>query len=165
MKIIKVAILQTIALVALALVVGFAFNSFSRNGIDPFKERGKGPAASDSTRAPDEGIRVVTIEEARHVVESGMAVIDARREEDYAEGHLPGAMLLDYYDMGKYRDQVLPRLSQDQTIMVYCSEPTCEDSELLANELFLLGYTKLLVFKGGYAEWSAAGFPIERSAP
>jgi rhodanese-related sulfurtransferase len=74
-------------------------------------------------------------------------------------------MLLDYYDMGAYRDQVLPRLSQDQTIMVYCSEPTCEDSELLAIELYLLGYTKLLVFKGGYAEWSAAGFPVERSEP
>ena len=71
-------------------------------------------------------------------------------------------MLFDYYDMGTYRDQVLPLLSNEREIMVYCSEATCDDSELLAKELYLLGFTKLLVFKGGFAEWSGAGLPVER---
>jgi len=164
MKILKAAIFQAIAILALALIAGFAFNSFSRNGIDPFKEREEVPVASDSAAA-DGGMRFITVEEARAVVESGVPVIDARRKEDYDEGHIPGAILFDYYDMASYRDQVLPLLSPDQMIMVYCSEPTCEDSELLAKELYLLGYKKLLVFKGGYEEWNAAGFPVERGAP
>ncbi|MCX5752333.1 MAG: rhodanese-like domain-containing protein [Candidatus Krumholzibacteria bacterium] len=156
------AILQGIAIAAVSAVVGFAFNSFSRNGINPFRVPVKVPAATDSTQAGAEGIRVIDLEEARRVVESGVSVIDARRRDEYDEGHIPGAILFDYYDMGTYRDRVLPLLSNEGEIMVYCSEITCEDSELLANELYLLGFTKLLVFKGGFAEWSGAGLPVER---
>ena len=164
MKILEAAILQAIALLVLALIVGFAFNSFSRNGISPFRQLARVPVASDSTQVRAGGIRIISLEEAKLAVESGARIIDARRKEDYAEGHIPGAMLFDYYDMGSYRDQVLPLLSQEQEIMIYCSEASCDDSELLAKELYLLGYAKLLVFKGGFAEWSGALQPIERGA-
>lgn len=164
MKYLKNAILQAIALLALALIVGFVFNSFSRNGINPFRQLAKVPAAADSTRAQTGGVRIIDLEEAKRVVESGARIIDARRKEDYTEGHIPGAILFDYYDMGSYRDQVLPLLSPEQEIMVYCSEVSCDDSELLAKELYLLGYAKLLVFKGGFAEWSGAHLSVERGA-
>jgi len=162
MKILRNAILQTIAIVAVSAVVGFVFNSFSRNGINPFRTPAKVPVATDSTQAGAEGIRIIDLEEARRVVESGVNVIDARRRAQYDEAHIPGAILFDYYDMGTHRDRVLPLLSNEGEIMVYCSEATCEDSELLAKELYLLGFTKLLVFKGGFAEWSGAGLPVER---
>jgi len=164
MKILKSALLQAIVILAAALVVGFTFNALSRNGINPLKTPAKVPVAADSTQAGAEGIKIATLDEARQAVESGVPVIDARRKADYDDGHIPKAMLLDYYDMGMYKDQVLARLSSDQTIMVYCSELSCDDSELLAKELYSLGFTKLLVFKGGFAEWSAAGLPVERSA-
>jgi rhodanese-related sulfurtransferase len=161
-KILRNAILQAIAIAAVSVVVGFAFNSFSRNKIDPFRAPANVPVAVDSAQAGAEGIRIVDLEEARRVVESGVSVIDARRKDAYDEGHIPGAMLFDYYDMGTYRDRVLSLLSNEGEIMVYCSEATCDDSELLAKELYLLGFTKLLVFKGGFAEWSGAGLPVER---
>jgi rhodanese-related sulfurtransferase len=164
MKILKNALLQAIVIIAAAIVVGFAFNALSRNGIDPLETPAKVPVAADSTQSGVEGIKIVTLDEARQAVESGVPVIDARRKADYDDGHIPKAMLLDYYDMGRYKDQVLPRLSSDQPIMVYCSELSCDDSELLAKELYSLGFTKLLLFKGGFAEWSAAGLPVERSA-
>lgn len=162
MKILRNAILQAIAIAAVSAVVGFAFNSFSRNGINPFRTAVKVPVATDSTRTGAEGIRIIDLEEARRMVEGGASVIDARRKDEYDEGHIPGAILFDYYDMGTYRDRVLAVLSNESEIMVYCSEATCEDSELLAKELYLLGFTKLLVFKGGFAEWSGAGLPVER---
>jgi len=162
MKILRNAILQAIAITAVSAVVGFAFNSFSRNGINPFRTLPEVPAAADSAQAGAEGIRIIDLVEARRVVESGASVIDARRKSAYDEGHIPGAILFDYFDMGTYRDQVLPLLSNEGEIMVYCSESTCDDSELLAKELYLLGFTKLLVFKGGFAEWSGAGLPVER---
>ena len=158
------AILQAIAIAAVSVVVGFAFNSFSRNGINPFRARAKVPVAADGALAGTEGIRIVALEEARRAVESGASVIDARRKEDFDEGHIPGALLFDYYDMGRYRDRVLSVLSNEREIVVYCSEATCDDSELLAKELYLLGFTKLFVFKGGFAEWSGAGLPVERGS-
>jgi rhodanese-related sulfurtransferase len=162
MKILRNAILQAVAIVVVSVVVGFAFNSFSRNKINPLKMPAKVPVSADSAQAGAEGIRIIDLEEARRVVEGGASVIDARRKDEYDEGHIPGAILFDYYDMGTYRDQVLPLLSNEGEIMVYCSEATCDDSELLAKELYLLGFTKLLIFKGGFAEWSSAGLPVER---
>ena len=162
MKILRNAILQAVAIVVVSVVVGFAFNSFSRNGINPFRVPAKVPVTAGGAQAGAEGIRIIDLEETRRVVESGASVIDARRKDEYDEGHIPGAILFDYYDMGTYRDQVLPLLSNEGEIMVYCSEATCDDSELLAKELYLLGFTKLLIFKGGFAEWSSAGLPVER---
>jgi rhodanese-related sulfurtransferase len=162
MKILRNAILQALAIAAVSAVVGFAFNSYSRNGINPFRPPVKVPVTVDTTQSGAEGIRIIELEEARRVVESGASVIDARRKIEYDGGHIPGAILFDYYDMGTYRDSVLPRLSNEREIMVYCSEMGCDDSELLAKELYLLGFTKLLVFKGGFAEWSGAGLPVER---
>jgi rhodanese-related sulfurtransferase len=162
MKILRNAILQALAITAVSAVLGFAFNSLSRNGINPFAMAEKVPVAPGDAQAGTEGIRIIDLDEARRVVESGASVLDARRKDEYDEGHIPGAILFDYYDMGTYRDSVLSRLSNEGEIMVYCSEPTCDDSELLAGELYRLGFTKLLVFKGGFAEWSGAGLPVER---
>lgn len=161
MKLLKNAVLQGIVLVALALVVGFLYNAKSRNKIDPFNQPARIPVTADSLAAGGEIFRVIDLEEARAFVESGGRVVDARMRDAYVEGHIPGALLFDYYDMGRYRDAVLPLLSAEEPIMVYCSELTCEDSEMLARELRELGYRKLLVFKGGWAEWSGAGLPAD----
>ena len=160
----RVAVLQAVVLLAIAFVLGLGFNSFSRKGVNPFKAPARVPVTADSLSSETGGIRVIELEETKRFVAAGGSVLDARREEDYAAGHIPGALLFDYYDMGAYRDQVLPLLSTDQEIMIYCSEASCEDSELLAKELYALGYRRLLVFKGGFAEWSGAGLPAEKSA-
>jgi len=162
MKILRSAVFQAIAIVAVSAAGGFAFNSFARNGINPFRAVAKVPVADEGTKVGADGIRIIDLAEARRIVESGGTVIDARRKIEYDGGHIPGAILFDYYDMGAYRDRVLPRLSNEGEIMVYCSETACDDSELLAKELYLLGFTKLLVFKGGFAEWSGSGLPVEK---
>ena len=164
MKVLTSAISQAILLLAAALVVGFGFNALSRNGINPFKMPVRVPVATDSLSAQTGGIKVIDIAAAKRLVDSGGCIIDARRKADYDEGHIPGAILLDYYDMGNHLDQVLPLLSKEQEIMIYCSEPSCDDSELLARQLYSSGFKKLLLFKGGFAEWSGAGLPVEKDA-
>jgi rhodanese-related sulfurtransferase len=165
MKNLKIAVLQALAIAAAAVAAALLFNALSSKGINPFTRPTHVPVAAAAAGTATTGIRVIDLAEARAGVDSGVQVIDARRKEDYDEGHIPGAMLLDYYDMAAYLDRVLPRLSNDRLIILYCSEPSCDDSELLAKELYALGFTKLAVFKGGFAEWSAAGLPVERSAP
>jgi rhodanese-related sulfurtransferase len=60
---------------------------------------------------------------------------------------------------------VLACIEPDQEITLYCAGPECEDSELLARELYAMGYTALLLFKGGYEEWIAADLPVETGFP
>jgi rhodanese-related sulfurtransferase len=164
MKLLKKAVLQAVALVIGAAIAGFAHNAYNRNGINPLKRPLRVPVVHgsvvDSLHA--EAIHIVEFEEARRFVESGGRVLDARVREIYEDGHIPGAILFDYYQLGTYCEKVLPLLSPDELIMIYCSELTCEDSELLAKELYSFGYRKLLLYKGGFAEWQAAGLPVER---
>jgi rhodanese-related sulfurtransferase len=162
------AITQAILLAALAALAALAFNAFQPNGIDPFRRQilipavdRTGSAAEDSAGAESEGIRFVSLEELQGIIEGGDPVIDARTEGEYAEGHIPGAILCDYYQMGVYLDEVLPRLSPRMRIGIYCTGPLCDDSEMLARELFVLGYTNLCVFRGGIEEWTEAGLPVE----
>lgn len=158
----KQAIIQAIAIAIIAGVVAFAHNAFSVNGINPFRKIKDVPVIEDEGHETTEGVCIIDIEKAKAIIEAGGLVIDARTAGEYADGHLPGALLVDYYDMGRYLDEIMPLLSPELEIMIYCAGVDCEDSELLARELFMLGYKKLVVFKGGYEEWIEAGLPIER---
>jgi rhodanese-related sulfurtransferase len=164
MKLPRNALQQAIVLAIAASIVAFTHNAYNRNGINPFRRPLRVPVVHgsvvDSLHA--EAIRVVDLEEARLFVESGGRIVDARTKEFYEEGHIPGAILFDYYQLGTYCDLVLPLLAQDELIMVYCSDYSCEDSELLAKELYSFGYRRLLLYKGGFAEWRAADLPVER---
>ncbi len=141
--------------------VGLIFNGFSVNGINPLRKIADVPVITDSEAAEAEGIRYVAIDRVQELIESGHTVIDARSAADFDGGHIPGAILVDYYDLGHYLDDLLPRLSRGEDIVIYCSGPSCDDSELLARELFALGYTKVLVFKGGIEEWEETGLPLQ----
>lgn len=162
MKKLRLAIVEAVVLVIVACVVAFAFNSRSANGINPFKQRAKVAVRSDTLAAQTGGIRVVTFDEARAFVAGGGTAIDARPKARFDEGHIPGALNLDYYEFQREIDSLLPLLSKDEEIMVYCEGVNCEASELLSKELYAMGFTKLLLFKGGFEEWSADGMKVEK---
>lgn len=165
---VKRAIAQAAALVLFGAAVSFVHNAISANGIDPFRklddvpvfENGETPVTATDPGDQD-GICFVTLKEFQDIIDSGFPVIDARTSVEYESGHIPGAILLDYFEMGRYFDTVLPRLNPGDRIGVYCTGPLCNDSEMLARELYALGYTKLCVFKGGIEEWADAGLEIE----
>lgn len=162
------AILQAALLAALAAVAALAFNAVQPNGIDPFRRPvevpivdGGGDHAGELAGEPHEGIRYIPLEDLQRMIEAGDPVIDARTAGEYEGGHIPGAILCDYYEMGTCFPRVLPRLAPSMRIAVYCTGPLCEDSDMLARELYALGYTNLHVFRGGIEEWTEAGLPLE----
>ena len=164
---IKRAIAQALALALIGAVAGLINNAFSVNGIDPFRSLEDVPVI-ESTEEPlaengdtPDGICFISLEEVVGMLEEGLPVIDARTAHEYESGHIPGAILCDYFEMGHYFETVLPRLDPEQRIGVYCAGPDCDDSEMLARELFTLGYRKLCVFKGGIEEWTEAGMELE----
>lgn len=154
----KKAIRQAAGILAISLLLSLGFNFFYGKGINPFRRT---TASSTFLTA----FRSIGLEEAQKIVGSGIPMLDARNQEDFFAGHIPGAISLPYYDLGSEADRVLPRLPQRHPILIYCSETSCADAELLAQNLFELGYIELLVFKGGYKAWVAAGLAIEREKP
>ena len=93
----------------------------------------------------------------------GIVFLDARNDQAYTEGHIPGAYQLDYYYKEKYLPTVLPVIMSAVTIVVYCNGGDCEDSELTASLLQQAGIppARLFVYAGGFTEWEATGLPVE----
>ena len=88
-------------------------------------------------------------------------VLDARKPEDYAEGHIPGSYLLFFYTMNEYYPKLEELLQASPALLTYCSDVHCEDSEFLANELLNLGYMPIYVYKGGIEDWKSRQMPVE----
>jgi rhodanese-related sulfurtransferase len=93
----------------------------------------------------------------------GIVFLDARNDQAYTAGHIPGAYQLDYYYKEKYLPTVLPVLMSAVTIVVYCNGGECEDSELTASLLLQAGIppSRIFVYAGGFSEWEAVGLPVE----
>jgi rhodanese-related sulfurtransferase len=154
----KKAILQAAVLVIIGCIVAFAHNAASVNGINPFRKLADFPVSGEPGV---EGIRFIGIDEVIAWIEEGAILIDARTGAEYEEGHIPGAILFDYYEMGRYMQEALPLLDPARRTIVYCYGPDCEDAEFLSRELYMLGFTDLFVFGGGYEAWVESGEPIE----
>jgi rhodanese-related sulfurtransferase len=89
--------------------------------------------------------------------------IDARDEDHYREGHIPGAYGLDAYHPEKNLATVLPVCQAAEEIVVYCNGGDCEDSQFAAVTFRDAGIPnpKLFVYAGGMAEWTTNGLPVE----
>ena len=80
--------------------------------------------------------------------ESGYIIIDARTQEEYNEGHLPGAIIIPEYEIADRAEKELP--DKNQLILVYCRSG--RRSKIAAEELVKLGYTNVKEF-GGIIDW------------
>ena len=80
--------------------------------------------------------------------ESGYVIIDARTQEEYDQGHIPGAILIPEYEIADRAEKELP--DKDQLIFVYCRSG--RRSKIAAEELVKLGYTNVKEF-GGIIDW------------
>ena len=80
--------------------------------------------------------------------ESGYIIIDARTQEEYDQGHIPGAILIPEYEIADCAEKELP--DKDQLILVYCRSG--RRSKIAAEELVKLGYTNVKEF-GGIIDW------------
>jgi rhodanese-related sulfurtransferase len=89
--------------------------------------------------------------------------VDARDDEHYQAGHIPGAYQLDHYHPENYLAVVLPVCDVAEKIIVYCKGGSCEDSEQTALFLRDAGVAKerLFVYAGGFDEWTANRMPVE----
>ena len=92
----------------------------------------------------------ITAEEAKKLMdsESGYVILDVRTEQEYAQGHIPGAILIPDYEISEKAEAVLT--DKDQLILVYCRSG--RRSKNAAAQLEEMGYTRIREF-GGILDW------------
>jgi rhodanese-related sulfurtransferase len=94
--------------------------------------------------------RQITMDEAvtMMVQESGYIILDVRRPDEFAAGHIPNAINVPNESIGTDEIPELP--DKDQLIMVYCRSG--RRSKEAAEKLIKLGYTNIVEF-GGILDW------------
>lgn len=92
----------------------------------------------------------ITAQEAKTIMdtESDYIIIDARTDEEFAEGHIENAILIPEYEIADRAEKELP--DKDQLILVYCRSG--RRSKIASEELVKLGYTNVKEF-GGIIDW------------
>ncbi len=89
--------------------------------------------------------------------------IDARDDQHYQEGHIPGAYQFNHYRAVNYLATVMPVCQSAEQIVVYCTGGDCEDSEFAAIFLRDAGIPKdkLFVYGAGMTGWTTNEQPVE----
>ena len=92
----------------------------------------------------------ITAEEAKQIMdaEEGYIILDVRTQEEYDQGHIPGAILIPDTEVEVTAEAVLT--DKDQLILVYCRSG--RRSKLASEILVELGYTNIKEF-GGIIDW------------
>ena len=94
--------------------------------------------------------RSITMDEAVDMMakETGHIILDVRRPDEYAAGHIPNAINVPNESIGTSEIPELP--NKDQLIMVYCRSG--RRSKEASEKLVKLGYTNIVEF-GGILDW------------
>lgn len=127
------------------------------------------PAHSSLARLKKKRLQAVTHDEVVHwyrdrrYAEGSFVFVDARNEQRYGSGHIPGAHLFNHYRADEHLAALLPVCLIAEKVVVYCAGGDCEDSESAAGLLLNAGVSpeKVFVYPGGVTGWMAAGLPLE----
>jgi rhodanese-related sulfurtransferase len=89
-------------------------------------------------------------EKAKEMMENSeeFVLLDVRSEEEFSEGHIPGAMVIPHEEILKRAEAELPE--KDVPVFVYCRSG--RRSKIAAEALVSLGYSEVYEF-GGIIDW------------
>ena len=108
-------------------------------------------ACRQDTENNQEAVYVnITAEEAKRIMDSeeGYVILDVRTQEEYDQGHIPGAIVISHEEIAEKAEEVLT--DKGQLILVYCRSG--RRSKIAAEALVELGYINIKEF-GGIIDW------------
>lgn len=96
------------------------------------------------------GYRQISVDEAVEIIknEKNYIILDVRRPDEYAEGHIPKAINVPNEEISTAEIAELP--DKSQLILVYCRSG--RRSKEASEKLVKLGYTNIVEF-GGILDW------------
>ena len=105
------------------------------------------------------GISTISVDAAAAITDNppdDLVVLDVRTPEEFAEGHLEGAVLVDFY-AADFAEQ-LAALDTDVPYLVYCRSGNRSGQALGVMEQ--LGFASAVDVDGGIVAWADAGLPV-----
>jgi len=120
--------------VALLLVLSFSFISC---------------AQSTSTKKSDV-VSLIAPQELKDKLGEDIQLIDVRTPQEFAEGHLKGAILIDYFDADFMNK--MSKLDKSKDLYIYCRSGN--RSGKVTRKLESMGFPKVYDLKGGILNWN-----------
>ncbi|MFQ5636117.1 MAG: rhodanese-like domain-containing protein [Gammaproteobacteria bacterium] len=92
-------------------------------------------------------------------IENGTApvIFDVRTATEYADGHVPGAVLLPHTEVAERADEF--SVFRDLEVVVYCRSG--KRAGMAEADLVAAGFTRVRNLEGHMLEWQAGGYPLE----
>lgn len=152
--------------VLLFVLVGLSTMACSGGGGDGASQEGSGAEKADTTETGGSeaggdnvaGIRLVSATDGAAIAENppdDLVVLDVRTPEEFAEGHLEGAVMLDFYE-ADFAER-LAELDPDVPYLLYCrsGNRSGQTATLMAD----LGFNDVADVDGGILAWNEAELP------
>ncbi|MAL64961.1 MAG: hypothetical protein CMF94_02540 [Candidatus Marinimicrobia bacterium] len=150
---------QITYIVFLSTIVSIVFNQLRSNPLAYVKQKVEVISNLENlqTESSEPTITGIDIKIAKELFDKNVLFIDARAEEFYNDGHIPNAICSDDFD--SLVEQLEKKIEIDEQFVVYCSDSDCGSSEDLSYEFQSIGFSNILLFKGGWQEWVDADYP------
>jgi rhodanese-related sulfurtransferase len=110
------------------------------------------PGASETTQvdeAPVKVLKVLSPGEFAAKKEGDIQLVDVRRPEEYAQGHIEGAV--NYNFLGPDFNDEVAQLAKDKPVLLYCR--TGRRSAAASKKLQGMGFKEIYDLQGGYLNW------------
>jgi len=111
----------------------------------------------DLIRRVKSEVHEVSPDEARDMAGRGAVIVDVRENDEWVQGHIPGALFIPRGFLELRIEEKVPDKSSE--VVLQCAGGT--RSALAAKALQELGYTRVSSMAGGFGKWKEAGLPIE----
>jgi rhodanese-related sulfurtransferase len=128
-------------------------------------------AVAAETPASIAGVKTVSAEEVKKLLDSGTPVVDTRVAAEYAEKTIKGAVSIPYKeksakapDFDAAADQFdLKKLPSNKAapVVFFCNSGECWKSYKASVVAQRDGYSKVYWFRGGVPEWTSKGLPTQ----
>lgn len=92
----------------------------------------------------------------------GTQIVDVRTPEEFAEGHIKGAKLMNW-NAGDFQTRAKAELDPSKPVFLICRSG--RRSTAAAKAMEKLGFTQLAELRGGMLAWNKAGLPIQVPKP
>lgn len=137
----------------------------SQSASEPSPPGAQSLAPKDFPPHPDRAWADIASEDAQRLFRAKALFLDARRTAAYTQGHISGARSFPVWE-SDIADRVKALyeegLDQNAPIVAYCSGGDCEDSRMLAEKLYMVGFNNVLVYKDGFPDWQKQELPITK---
>lgn len=104
-------------------------------------------------------ITMKTLHDSLKQLERSEIILDVRGREEFAEGHIPGAINIPHDEVAQHAD----KLKQYKRIYIHCRSG--KRAQLAFSDLEKQGLKNLVcISDGGMADWISAGYKVDQGA-